>query len=141
MMDGKIENLFLKVDHDEPMSPIKEAVADSGKGIKGDKSYGRNKRQVLLIEKETLDEFGLEPGWVCENITVSNIKLAGLEPGTILLAGDVSLEVTGDCAPCQLIDDIKPGLRSKIDQRRGTLCVVKDGGAMRVGDPVRLAAG
>ena len=83
-MDGKIENLFLKVGHGEPMSPVRELSADSGKGIVGDKSYGRKKRQVLLIEKEILDEFNLEPGWVRENITVSNITLTGVEPGRLL---------------------------------------------------------
>jgi MOSC domain-containing protein YiiM len=137
-MDGKIENLFLKVGHGEPMSPVRELSADSGAGIVGDKSYGRKKRQVLLIEKEILDEFSLEPGWVRENITVSHITLTGLEPGRLLQAGGVSLEITGDCTPCQLIDDIKPGLRTEMEKRRGILCIVKDGGKMKVGDRVRL---
>ncbi len=137
-MDGKIENLFLKIGHGIPLSEVEELTADSGHGIVGDQSYGRKKRQVLLIEKETLDEFGLEPGWVRENITVSNIPLAGMAPGSKLQVGAVGLEITGDCAPCQLMDDIKPGLSSEIDKRRGTLCIVYDSGRMRVGDQVRL---
>ena len=40
-------------------------------GLSGDVSYGRKKRQVLFIEKETLDEFGLSPGQVRENVTTS----------------------------------------------------------------------
>ena len=49
----------------------------SGKGLDGDVSYGRPKRQVLFVERETLDEFGLQPGQVRENITVAGLKLAG----------------------------------------------------------------
>ena len=137
-MDGRIENLFVKVGHGLPMSEVDELTTKSGQGIVGDQSYGRKKRQVLLIEKEILDEFGLEPGWVRENITVSNITLTGLIPGSRLQLGEACLKVTGDCDPCQLIDDIKPGLRTEMEHRRGILGIVDNGGKVRVGDKVSL---
>jgi MOSC domain-containing protein YiiM len=110
-------------------------------GLAGDVSFGRSKRQVLFLEKETLDEFGLQPGQIRENITVEGIHLAGLPAGTLLQAGEVLFEVTGDCAPCQFIEDIRPGLRDEMDGRRGTLCRVLNGGRIRVTDPVAIVVG
>ena len=137
-MSGRIVNLYLKAKHGAPMQSASSVTADSGKGLAGDVSYGRNKRQVLFIEKETLDEFGLSPGQVRENVTVAGITLSGLPVGTRVRAGEASFEITGDCAPCQLIEDMKPGLSSDIEGRRGTLCRVLEGGQLRPDDAVTL---
>jgi MOSC domain-containing protein YiiM len=110
-------------------------------GLVGDLSYGTKKRQVLLIEGETLAEFGLAPGRVQENVVVQGKALAGTPPGTRLALGETVLEVTGDCAPCAFIDDIRPGLREAMAGRRGTLAVVVSGGAIRAGDALRVLAG
>lgn len=137
-MNGKIDNLYLKSGHKMPMKAVSEATAEAKMGLVGDASHGRKLRQVLLIEKETLDEFGLTPGQVRENAVVSGIPLAGLAAGTRVQAGGVLLEVTGDCAPCQLIEDIRPGLQSAMDGRRGTLFRVIEGGTMSVDDAVSV---
>lgn len=137
-MKGTVQNIFLKEKHGRPMTPIQEAVAESGMGLLGDVSFGRKKRQVLFVEKETLDEFQLVPGQVKENITVQGIELAGLPAGTQLQAGEVLFEVTGDCAPCQFIEDMRPGLMNEMDGRRGTLCRVINGGTLQVNDPVSI---
>jgi MOSC domain-containing protein YiiM len=137
-MNGKINNLYLKPAHKQPMKAVSEATADSAMGLVGDVSYGRKLRQVLLIERDTLDEFGLTPGQVRENAVVSGIALAGLPAGTQVQAGGVLLEVTGDCAPCQLIEDIRPGLQSEMEGRRGTLFRVVEGGTMSVNDEVLI---
>jgi MOSC domain-containing protein YiiM len=50
-------------------------------------------------------------------------------------------EVTGDCAPCQFIEDIRPGLRDEMDGRRGTLFRVVNGGTIRVNDTVAILVG
>jgi len=133
----EITNLFLKTQQNAPMKPAAAVTAVQDQGLSGDVSFGTRKRQILLIERETLDEFELQPGQVRENITVTGIKLAGLEPGTQLLVGASVLEVTLDCAPCEYIDTLKPGLRQRIDGRRGTLCRVVSGGEIQVGDTVR----
>jgi len=140
-MSGKILNIYLKEKHDQPVTNVNKATAESGMGFVGDVSFGRTKRQVLFIEKETLDEFQLVPGQVKENITVQGIPLAGLPAGTQLQAGEVLFEVTGDCAPCQFIEDIRPGLRDEMDGRRGTLFRVLNGGAIRVNDTVTILVG
>jgi hypothetical protein len=137
-MSGRITNLYLKPGHGQPLIAVNEATADSGQGLIGDISYGRRKRQVLIIEKETLEHFDLIPGQVKENVTVSGIKLTGLPTGTRLQAGDVLLEVTGDCQPCQQIEDIRPGLRQAMTGKRGTLFRVIDGGSLNINDEVKL---
>ena len=139
-MSGRIINLFLKEKNPTRMIHVDVATADSGKGLVGDASYGQRKRQVLFIEKETLDEFELVPGQVKENVTVSGITLAGLPAGTRLQAGGVLFEVTGDCAPCQQIEDIRPGLRAEMEGRRGTLFRVVQGGEIRAEDKVLVVS-
>lgn len=139
-MTGKIVNLHLKVKHGEPMQQAKSLEAEAGMGIRGDVSYGRAKRQVLFIELETLDEFGLVPGQIRENVTVSGLKLAGLAPGNQLQVGQALFEVVGDCTPCQQIEDIRPGLQEEMNGRRGTLCRVMYGGPLREGDEVALVS-
>lgn len=139
-MSGRIHNLFIKPDHGQPMRAVQAVQADSGQGLNGDASYGRSKRQVLIIERETLQHFALAPGQVKENLTISGLALAGLPAGTQLQAGEALLEVTGDCAPCRFLDDIRGGLRADMEGQRGTLCRVERGGAIRVGDAIHLVA-
>lgn len=137
-MIGSIQNLFLKEKHNQPVTPVETALAESGMGFVGDVSFGRSKRQILFIEKETLDEFNLTPGQIKENITIQGLPLAGIAPGTEILAGEVLFEVMGDCAPCQYIEDIRPGLEEAMRGRRGTLCRVLNGGTLRIYDRVTI---
>jgi len=45
-----------------------------------------------------------------------------------------------DCAPCDFINSVQPGLREKLRGRRGTLARVVADGTIRVGDPIGLVA-
>ena len=137
-MHGKILNLYLKTAHAAPMQPAQAATAVAGKGFQGDLSFGREKRQLLIIEAETLREFDLQPGQVRENLTVAGLKLAGLPAGTRVRAGEALLEVTLDCAPCEFIEGIRPGLRAAISGQRGTLFRVITGGQVKVGDDIAV---
>jgi len=101
-------------------------------------AHGRqgSKRQVLLVDKETLDAMGLPPGIIRENITTEGINVNGLGPGQRLQIGPALLEVTGVCTPCDQLEKIRPGLRREIYGRRGMLCRVLAGGDIRVGDAI-----
>ena len=118
------------------MRPVQRATAITAAGLQEDVNYGRSKRQLLLIETETLRNFGLEPGDLRENIVISGLPLAGTKPGTRLHAGPVELAVTMDCAPCEYMNSLRPGLQRHIKGRRGTLCRVVNGGFINVGDTV-----
>lgn len=135
-MASHIDTLFLKPAHGDPMSRVPSVVAVEGKGLEGDASFGRKRRQILLVEGETLDSFGLTPGDVRENIVVREFSLGGLAHGAIVRAGEVLLEITGDCDPCDRMDGLRPGLQASIRGRRGILAKAISGGMIRVGDSI-----
>ena len=98
--------------------------------------------KCLVMDKETLDHYGLEPGQIKENLTVTGLDLSQARQGHVFFIGDddnhVTLEVTGDCEPCQKMDALIPGLREEIFGKRGILTVVLQGGDIKVGDAIRL---
>src|SRR5262249_48648476 len=100
--------------------------------------HGRaaSKRQVLLVDLETLDAMDLSPGVVRENITTEGINVNGLPLGQRLRVGPALLEVAAVCTPCDQLEKIRPGLRREIFGRRGMLCRVIEGGKISVGDAI-----
>ena len=139
-MMASVIHLQLKPAQGEPMRPVEfvEAIADFG--LRDDANAGRGKRQILIIERELLDEFQLPIGDVRENITVQGIRLAGMAAGTRVRVGQALLEATLDCAPCQFIEDKRFGLREAMKGKRGTLFRVVEGGEIRVSDKIEAVA-
>ena len=142
----KIVSLQLCVGHREPMESPGSVNVIAGLGIEGDRHAThegvRKARQVLLMDEETLEAFGLAHGEVRENITTSGIDLAATPAGaTLALGGDVVLKITGPCAPCARMDEIRPGLRLELDGKRGMLASVVRGGTIRVGDAISVLEG
>lgn len=120
-----------------PMEELSEvqAVADAGfEGCAHARSGG--KRQVLLVDRETLDAMDLMPGILRENITTEGMNVNGLPLGQTLRVGDVRLEVSAVCTPCDLMEKIRPGLRKELYGRRGMLCRVMESGTIRRGDTI-----
>ena len=140
--EGRILSLHVCVGHLEPMKDADNVEVITGFGIEGDRHASehpsRRRRQVLLMDKETLESFGLEQGQIRENITTAGIDLASLPSGQQLSVGDdVVLEITGDCEPCAFIEGIRDGLRAEMEGKRGMLTYVISGGSVKVGDAVR----
>ena len=140
MQQGTITNLHIARVKGTASDPVQEANVLSGLGVEGDRSaYEGSVRQVLVMDKETLDEFGLDPGQVKENITVAGLDLSQTKKGQVFSIGDeVTMEIVGGCEPCGKMDAIQPGLMDKIDGRRGMLATVICGGQIKVGDSVRV---
>jgi MOSC domain-containing protein YiiM len=136
---GRIVGIFLSPRHGLAMKPQPEATVRENHGLDGD-AHARpgSPRQVLLLESETLEELGVAPGALKENILTEGIRVAGLRSGTRLRAGEALLEVTMDCSPCAWVESVQPGLREKIRGRRGTLARVVASGPIRLGDPISL---
>ncbi len=120
------------------MQPLTVAQAVADFGLEGDRhARAGSRRQVLLVEKETLDALDLAPGTVRENITTQGANLASLLPGRRLRLGrDVVLEVTGTCNPCHRLDEVRDGLSQEIADRRGVNARVVAGGSIRLGDAI-----
>ena len=97
---------------------------------------GGGNRQVLLMDIETLREMDLMPGIIRENITTEGIAVNRLKGGQSLRVGEVELEVSVVCEPCELMEEIRPGLMAALLGRRGMMCRVVKGGTLRQGDEV-----
>ena len=134
-----VSNLFIAVEHRKPMKSVDQAAAVANRGFEGC-IHGRHgsKRQVLLVDSETLAEFGLEPGIVRENITTVGLNVADLKLGQRLAIGGVVLEVTIPCEPCHQMDEIRMGLQEALKDRRGVLCRVIEGGRISRGDEIEV---
>jgi MOSC domain-containing protein YiiM len=94
------------------------------------------KRQVLLMDVETLRSMSLEPGIIRENITTEGLEVNALQTGQRLNVGAVELVVSAVCEPCELMDEIRPGVQEELVGRRGMLCRVVRGGTVRPGDEI-----
>jgi MOSC domain-containing protein YiiM len=94
------------------------------------------KRQVLLVDVETLRETELRPGWIRENITTGGLEVNGLKIGQRVTVANVELEVSAVCDPCELIEAIRPGLQAAMMGKRGMLCRVLRGGVVKAGDGI-----
>ena len=141
MPQGTITNLHIARVKGTPSDPVQEATAISGLGLEGDRSaYEGNTRQVLFVDKEILDEAGLVPGQVKENITVTGMNVSQVQPGQVFTIGDsVTLEAVGDCEACGKMDAIRMGLMDEIQGKRGMLAKVINGGSIKIGDSVTVA--
>ena len=142
-MVAEIISLQICVGHREPMNPVDSATFIEGFGIEGDrhavKSGARTVRQVLLMDEDTLEGFGLGIGQVRENVTVRGIDLHEVPEGQRLALGDdVVVEITQFCAPCERMEEVRPGLREELFEQRGMLATVISGGAVNVGDQVQV---
>src|SRR5262247_1358223 len=77
-----------------PLIAVDRASAVEEQGLAGDRHARANsRRQVLLMEQETLDALGLRPGDVREQVTVREIALDRLVFGARLRVGEARFEV------------------------------------------------
>jgi MOSC domain-containing protein YiiM len=138
---GEVLHLFKCLVHRFPMEEVDEVEVVANKGFRGC-IHGRlgSKRQVSLMDRETLEKLGVAPGRVKENITTRGMDLQALSTGQILHIGQQCvLEITGPCHPCARMDEIRMGLQEELRGQRGWLCKVNVGGRIRRGDRIEVA--
>ena len=117
MQQGSIASIHIARVKGTPSDPVQEATAIAGMGIDGDRScYEGNIRQVLFMDKETLDDLELTPGQIKENITTSGVDMSQAQPGQVFSIGN---EVK--------MEEIRQGLGDKLNGRRGMLATVING--------------
>ncbi len=122
-----------------PLAPASRVTTQPGQGLDGDRPR-RPKRAVLFMEHEVLEHHGLAPGAVREQVTVRGLALADLAATARLRIGTTLFEAGGPCAPCERMNELKPGLRAELAGRRGRFFRVVEGGAIAVGDVITLIA-
>jgi MOSC domain-containing protein YiiM len=134
---SKVQNLFRAPKKHLPMEELTEVHAIGDAGFEGC-AHARpgGKRQVLLVDRETLEAMELQPGIIRENITTDGLNVNSLQVGQLLRVGGARLEVSVICTPCDQMEAIRPGLRKELWGRRGMLCRVLGGGVIHRGDSI-----
>ena len=134
---ANVQNLFRAPEKRLLMEELPEVQAANDSGFEGC-AHARpgGKRQVLLVDIETLEAMDLRPGILRENITTTGLNVNSLAIGQQLRIGETRLEVSEVCTPCDQMEKIRPGLRKELWGRRGMLCRVIEGGIIRRGDAI-----
>jgi MOSC domain-containing protein YiiM len=134
---ARVKNLFRAPKKHLPMEELSEVQVVDDAGFESC-AHGRpgSKRQVLLVDRETLEAMDLQPGMIRENITTDGLNVNSLQLGQQLRIGEARLEVSMVCTPCDQMETIRPGLRKELWGRRGMLCRVLEGGVIRRGDAI-----
>lgn len=126
--------------------PRHEALLIADHGIEGDrKARSSRTRQVNLLTADwvaRMAELGYRaaPGQFGEQLVISGVDFADLQPGVQLELGDGAvLEITKPRTGCERLQaaqgrEIPPEINWAI----GYLARVLEGGRIRVGDPVRV---
>ena len=134
----------------EPFLNVPEFNLVAEKGITEDKryfarvNYGKPaKRQVTLIERETIDQHAvalgaqLDPGAVRSNIETTGIDLIALI-GQQIQIGEAILLFVEPRTPCHKMDALAPGLRALMENsRQGVIARVVKSGRIRPGDSIQ----
>jgi MOSC domain-containing protein YiiM len=121
--------------------PRERVLAIESLGFEGCAHANPPHREVLFASKEHLDSVGVEPGAIRENVTVEGADVQAWPVGQRLKVGDALFEITMVCDPCQRMDELRTGLRSLLEDRRGMLAHVVEGGEVAIGDVIELIDG
>jgi MOSC domain-containing protein YiiM len=107
-------------------------------GLEGCAHARPGKRSVLFVAAEDLEALGVEPGRVRENFTVRGADVMAWPVGQRVAAGEAEFEISMVCDPCELMEQIRPGLQAELEGRRGMLARVVKTGDVALGDSIRL---
>jgi len=118
--------------------PRERVTAIAGHGLDGCAHARPPRREVLLASQEHLDALGVEPGAIRENVTVEGADVQAWSVGQRVQVGGALLEITMECDPCHRMDELRPGLRTLLDGKRGMLAHVVEGGDIALGDEIEL---
>lgn len=146
-MTARVVSLQIHRERCVPPTAVDAVIGRVGGGIEGDSHVQKATRSVLVVDRSTLDDLGLKPGDLREQITIEGLRdVTTLEPGTLLGVGGITLRVNGPCEPCTHIggmldvEDVEV-FRLSLVGRRGAVCtVVEAAGDARVGDRVEIVA-
>jgi MOSC domain-containing protein YiiM len=146
---GRVNWIGIASEPRAPIRPVDEVIAEVGHGLTEDHHAKRRKggkRQVTLIQAEHLDAVAslcgrdaIQPELLRRNIAVSGINLLALKNRRFQI-GEVLLEYSGPCEPCSRMEEnLGPGGYNAMRGHGGITTRVITGGAIRIGDTVRVA--
>ena len=148
-MAGRLAAIYLRPAARTPVKEAASAEAVAGCGLSGDHAGGGS-RQVSLMSREAwadvcadLGDPQIEPRGRRANLLVEGVDLPGSIGGRIAIGPGCVIAVVAELAPCRLMDDFRPGLQNALKPacRGGVYGRVVRGGALRVGDEVKIVTG
>ena len=80
----------------------------------------------------------VEPGATQENITFDGADVEKWPVGQRVRVGAAEFEITMVCDPCHRMDELRDGLRTELQGKRGMLARVVESGEVAVGDEIEL---
>lgn len=112
-------------------------------GLEGDRHAGRPRRQVSLLNAETIEELAatgmtVSPGVFGENLTIEGVPVMELPTGARLRVGEAVLEITGERPACRDMLAIHRDALKAMIGRAGRMARVVAGGTIRAGDPIEV---
>jgi MOSC domain-containing protein YiiM len=122
----------------ELMEPLDSARVFENEGVEGCAHRRGGKRNVLFVALEDLESVGVVPGAVKENFTVRGAAVMQWPIGQRLEIGDAEFEISMVCDPCELMEEIRPGLQAELGGKRGMLARVVRTGEVALGDEIRF---
>ncbi len=142
-MTGTVAAVCLSVRKGTPKDAVPRAELVAGHGLAGDAHAGPGDRQVSILARADIDAFkervpDLVDGAFGENLVIAGLDLAALGPGSRLAVGAAALRITRLGKDCHHDCAIRRAAGDCIMPRRGLFAVVETGGAVAVGDPVRV---
>ena len=134
-----VSGLFTSPGRKSGVSTAHDRVrAVAGHGFEGCAHANPPKREVLFVSQDHLEGLELQPGAIRENITVAGDDVEQWPIGQRVRAGEAVFEITMVCDPCERMEALRPGLRERLEGKRGMLARVVEGGDVAVGDELSL---
>jgi hypothetical protein len=144
---GSVAAILTAPDAESPLARVEAVEAIAGRGLKGDRycdgrgtfsGPGRG-YELTLVEAEVLDSIDLPWDQARRNIVTRGIALNSLV-GHRFKVGPVECVGRRLAEPCAHLEKLaRPGLLRPLVHRGGLRADILDGGAITIGDPVRIA--
>jgi len=135
---AEIAHIWRSPKRRELMEELDTARVFENEGVEGCAHRRGGKRNVLFVAAEDLASLGVPPGRVKENFTVRGADVMNWPVGQRLEIGDAEFEISMVCDPCELMEEIRPGLQAALEGKRGMLAKVLRTGRVTQGDRVEL---
>ena len=135
---AEIAHIWRSPKRRELMEELETAQVFENEGVEGCAHRRGGKRNVLFVAAEDVESLGVPAGRVKENFTVRGGDVMGWPVGQRLAIGDAEFEVSMVCDPCELMEEIRPGLQAELEGKRGMLAKVTKTGRVTQGDQITL---
>jgi MOSC domain-containing protein YiiM len=135
---AEIAHIWRSPKRRELMEELDTARVFENEGVEGCAHRRGGKRNVLFVAAEDLESLDVPPGRVKENFTVRGADVMNWPIGQRLQIGDAEFEISMVCDPCELMEEIRPGLQGELEGKRGMLAKVVTTGRVTQGDQITL---